>query len=814
MAKQLFLVFGIIFFIQFIQAAQLETYITTGKVINYKGEPVSGATVVCYHYDSNFLNITPLASKLCDTIFSASDGTFSFDVNKKRCVSLIVAYKSGFALGWAGLNLEKELSPTIRLGKPTILKGMIVDEKSNPIKNADVRVYLRNEMMSRPEDIDFDLSDPENWFSRKTDSQGQFLFDNIPEGSYGIFQVKAPGKASICVERDDKSYTEYFAAGRDGIRIFLPEEARIKGKVIDESTGQSLTGIQVKAEFYNKDSLFYREKLAQTDSNGTFEFSQLESYKYQLSIKHDKEGYGYIDVNLESGQTIDDIKIIYKKGLPVTVKVYNPDDEKVIQDASVTIYQNDIESGHDIFSQEKITDVNGIARFNIPRRESRFTITKLDYGSTALDFYAQYNFTINPELNNKIEVPLSHSAYFYSGQAVDEQGNPLAGAEIMEEGFGPRVVTDANGYFNTKNIHLFGTILPGSADILARHESTGLAAFVRLRDPNRTGHLMGKVVLKPAYTITGKVTDPNGNAIPAAYVKLVDGKLIRPYIKAGTDPNGIFNILSVPNSPQYAIIASAEGFGVTKVSLIPFTDDVTKPVQMEPIVLLPADKELSGVVLDANDLPVPNALLSIYGPRLSDNTGRPPYVRLLTDKNGRFYYNGTSEELLEISAKPPVEQQKYGIVYAHGGDTDIKIVLGQTLYYSRSLIGKKLPRLKDFGVDSNEGDRKLLLCFFDYEQRPSRNCISEMNKRIQGLNEKGIDAVVIQATKTEQSELNDWIKENGISFKVGMIQENEEKVRADWGIQALPWLILTNKEHIVIAEGFSIDEIDEKIGEN
>ena len=32
-----------------------------------------------------------------------------------------------------------------------------------------------------------------------------------------------------------------------------------------------------------------------------------------------------------------------------------------------------------------------------------------------------------------------------------------------------------------------------------------------------------------------------------------------------------------------------------------------------------------------------------------------------------------------------------------------------------------------------------------------------------------------------------------------------------WGVRAQPWLILTDKEHVVRAEGFSVDELDDKI---
>ena len=44
-----------------------------------------------------------------------------------------------------------------------------------------------------------------------------------------------------------------------------------------------------------------------------------------------------------------------------------------------------------------------------------------------------------------------------------------------------------------------------------------------------------------------------------------------------------------------------------------------------------------------------------------------------------------------------------------------------------------------------------------------------------------------------------------------MIQNDVEKTRFTSGVKALPWLILTDKEHSVQAEGFSINELDGKI---
>jgi hypothetical protein len=44
-----------------------------------------------------------------------------------------------------------------------------------------------------------------------------------------------------------------------------------------------------------------------------------------------------------------------------------------------------------------------------------------------------------------------------------------------------------------------------------------------------------------------------------------------------------------------------------------------------------------------------------------------------------------------------------------------------------------------------------------------------------------------------------------------MIEGDEEKTRFNWGVRSLPWLIMTDKKHIVQAEGFGINELDEKI---
>jgi hypothetical protein len=127
-----------------------------------------------------------------------------------------------------------------------------------------------------------------------------------------------------------------------------------------------------------------------------------------------------------------------------------------------------------------------------------------------------------------------------------------------------------------------------------------------------------------------------------------------------------------------------------------------------------------------------------------------------------------------------------------------------------------LPGFDDFELDLNVEeieDKKLLICFFDMNQRPSRNCINELRKRTRQFKEKEVTVIVVQTSQTNQDRLNEWTKENNIPFSNGMIKKDVEKTRFTWGVKSLPWLILTDNQHFVIDAGFRVGELDDKIKE-
>lgn len=126
------------------------------------------------------------------------------------------------------------------------------------------------------------------------------------------------------------------------------------------------------------------------------------------------------------------------------------------------------------------------------------------------------------------------------------------------------------------------------------------------------------------------------------------------------------------------------------------------------------------------------------------------------------------------------------------------------------LLGKPLPKLKDLKIDllpANTAGKKILVCFLDIEQMPSRNCLRQLKERAQELKAKGVAIAAVQASKIDENSLDEWRRKHNISFPFGTVQGDEDRARLTWGIRSLPWLILTDSRHMVIAEGFRLREL-------
>jgi hypothetical protein len=81
------------------------------------------------------------------------------------------------------------------------------------------------------------------------------------------------------------------------------------------------------------------------------------------------------------------------------------------------------------------------------------------------------------------------------------------------------------------------------------------------------------------------------------------------------------------------------------------------------------------------------------------------------------------------------------------------------------------------------------------------------------LADKGVRVILVQAETVDEEKLGAWLSKRRIALPVGRIRDNVDEVRRTWGVRSLPWLILTDRKHIVTVEGFGLNELNDEIKE-
>jgi len=348
-------------------------------------------------------------------------------------------------------------------------------------------------------------------------------------------------------------------------------------------------------------------------------------------------------------------------------------------------------------------------------------------------------------------------------------------------------------------------------NVYTRYINRNLVAVTRLEKESETLD----ITLKEGIILAGQVVDLDGNFIPAAKISFrfwcrsygfrFDDQAVT------ADEQGRYKIRALWPEHRYNVTARADGYGTLSVSRYCIDDALNHTIELEPLVLRRANLLVSGVVVDVDDNPVADAKVSCSGKGQSSRSTQ-------TDASGRFKLEGICAGEVLITASIKGKTRLYGVLETEGGSTDVKLVLRErssSISPSvQSLVGKALPELIDLKIEpvlAGADDRIVLVCFFDMNQRPSRNCIMQLAKQSEHLKEKGVTVFTVHASNVNENTLDEWIKKNNIPFSVGIIRGDEKKTRFNWGVKSLPWLILTNRRHIVTAEGFGLDELADKI---
>ena len=397
------------------------------------------------------------------------------------------------------------------------------------------------------------------------------------------------------------------------------------------------------------------------------------------------------------------------------------------------------------------------------------------------------------------------------GVVTDTAGKPAAGAEVaVFPNNGPRwVKTGQNGEYNLTWSLQSWQMQNGGALLAFRDKTRNLAGIEELSEDDTNLN----VQLKPALAFTGQVKNSDGAPLPSAKITF--------WIKSGNsfdfldqetaiavNAEGRFEIKCLPPEGQYMIAASAGGFGKHQQQLSP--DSETNRVELETFVLHRADRVIAGQVLKDDDKPASGVSVQLNGDDQPDGN-------MTTDSKGRFHFQVCEGQVRLFAYSQNGSGSAQTTVEA--GDTNIVINLSSSSGSIRQapsrapLKGSPLPDLTtvNLAADAASAGQPVLLCLFDAGQRPSRHAVNLLEQQAAALRQKNVCVLGVQAAITGDDIFNNWKTASPVSFPVGRVTEKSTKSKWASAVPALPWLILADASHRVVAEGFSLDELDAQI---
>ncbi len=779
----------------------------SGRVVDYQARPVVGAEVAVYEAywqdEDQFGRVTgPVVRTDKQGCFAlAADVTSQYH-------TFVVARKQGLALAWDGLNDSRNIKNRGRfllvLERPAELTGALVDHAGNPVAGAQVRALPKTSYHSRLSQRP--MVAPEEWFTTQTDAAGRFRFDAFCADVSSDFWIKAAGRASTYKFTTHRLNSCGFEVGRTDIRLTLPQEGKVAGRVVDRQTGEPVANVplvmRTKREREDIANLYLPNR-TQSNAKGDFEFPAVPEGTHVVEVFIPPDGtaeWAGLPAEIETQATapLSGVEVAVTKGGLIEVAARGAYTGKPLK--HIRAYASQKEPR---FWASASTDVEGNARLRVLPGD--FDVSA--WGTGFLSWQTTEPISVADGQTVRVEARLSPCDHV-AGTVRDAQGTPVPDILVTLHPFGDQIYTDGVGRF------IAAVNQQGRAEgawLIALDPDHGRAAAAQVVEKNKPVDL----TLEPTLTVAGRIADANGVPIPAARVALCAsiGGLSDLGMETLTDPNGRFTTVVAPAPAgefEYRASFHATDYAPKRYEKVPIEGKPGDTCDLGTITLLAADRSVSGVVVDADGIPAPHIPIFLQGRERIDQ----PDKNTATDEQGRFRITRICRGPLRLQANFSSSPGGLAFVDAEAGQQDIRIVLPGHLAEYESLVGKPLPRLTEIAPLSSLGDienRAVLVCFFDMTQRPSRHCVSVLTKKAEELSKKEIGVIAIQAAGSDARALDQWAGALGISFPVTMVRAETTKVRYSWGVRSLPWLILTDRRHVVQAEGFTLGELDSKL---
>ena len=759
--------------------------LTVHVVDDASGAPMAGADV----YPN--LSVDDIGV-VADPILTSSNGVALVKYPVSRTSSLgIEVSRKGYQEhrdNWQSGSIPEET--TCRLAVSPTISGVVRQPDGQPA--AGMPVQLVGRFGSRNEPL-------------QTDADGKFELDWNPG------QFAGQNDSTMCVLVRDAEHNLAVAQDIDeettNLDLKLAPGLTLSGRV--EAGGKPLTNATAQLVFWSGRSGAWLQGLARTNTPGRYEIPALPpGRKYGVTVS--APGYGQkqlfnLDISADPGrQELDPVELTLAN-LKLAGQVLDADDQPVA-DCNVQL------NGDGQPSAQARTDHDG-----------RFVFAHVCEGSARIFANGQGAFgNISAEggdtnvvlrLGQNIGSTPGAESHKLKGVITGTDGKPAPGAQVAVfpnfNGGMHWIKSGPGGDYNlTWSLQPWQLQNGGGARLVARDPARSLATVEEL--PEDTTNLDLK--LKPALTLTGVVKNEADAALPGAQVGF--------WIKAGNsydqleeqlkpaDAQGRYEIPCLPADGQYMVYASAKGYGKSTQQVE--NDSDTNRLELSPLVLKLADQIIAGQILKDDDKPASGVNVNLNG------EGQPDGY-MTTDSKGRFHFQVCEGQIRLFAYSQNGGGNAQATVEA--GDTNIMITLTSQPGVVRqapsrhSLKGAPLPDLSTVNLagDAATPGKLVLLCLFDASQRPSRHVLHLLDEQAAVLAQKNVGVLGVQAAVVGDDVFNEWKTGNPVSFPVGRVTDKSEKSKWASSVTALPWLILADATHHVVAEGFSLDELDAQI---
>ncbi|MBN2590963.1 MAG: redoxin domain-containing protein [Sedimentisphaerales bacterium] len=796
-----------------------------GKVLDESSRVVSNASV---YFHSDIPEIKTDESGAFKLHAAPTDRDFDFFIiSEDRKHAKMVHAKAGSTT--AAINLEPAEN----------YKGRVVNTKNQPVWPFKFRIGL----MINGDDLNFCWSE-----EIQTDTDGTFTIDGLyPKTSY-VAQWFPDEEFNSSIGEYGKKTIDLTKLKSDGyFEIVVVQYLNtLTGKVVD------INNVPIEGANFivgTRDGIQSQSgwgKPFYSDKDGRFSIRNLADG--QVYFHASKKGYKFKDTWASTDS--NDIKIVLEPLSDTSIcEIHVVDDEyKPVSNASVKL--DFIVTDTLLYTKTVKTNVEGKVEFEI-KDYGGDDIIALGIVSCDMNGYDLAYNTIVDYRNSQVKLVLHKAGENWSGKIVDSEQKPIKAAKIYLVSIRQRVKTPQRNEIQSLDQSFFSD--PFEATLITQTDTNGdftlrrfnKKDFVRIA-VKAPGFKTQEIDFSPEDNTATILSSPRFKTVKdfvfqlSSGVAIVKGILIeefsgKPISNANiglrdeinkdrnitTDEDGTFSIEDLEPGEYVPVFNAAENSNYSNYVCVPDTFIAVPDKTIQVTFKACEGISVNGSLIESQTQQRPSAERVYLDARLK--TGHTisscliekdgSWQMLLPPGDYEFYYSILLEDISRfidseepLSIKIEKEQMYSNMVLAINEN-------GSLILQSISLVGKSLPDLKYFGTESQPdiNNKKVLVCFFDLEQRPSRNLIQELNKKAQDIKEKGIEIIAINTSKIEREYLDNWLIENNVDFPVGINKENIEQTKFNWGVKALPWLILTDKEHVVTDEGFAVAELDEHI---